>query len=190
MIIAGVDYSLTSPAVCVFAGDIWSHENCKFYYLVKRAKSVVTSGPFSGTQYPEYYTDAHRYDNLASWSLDIMKANSVEEVFIEGYAFGATGRVFQIAENCGLLKHKLWQNKIPFDVFPPSVIKKLATTKGNANKERMYECFVEETGMDLRKILELPEKQWNPLSDIVDSFYIAKVGYQVLKSVDSSGKTV
>lgn len=184
MIIAGVDYSLTSPSVCVFSGDTWSHHGCKFYYLVKRAKSVVTGGQFYGSEYPEYLCDAHRYDNLASWSYNIMKKNLVEEVFIEGYAFGATGRVFQIAENTGMLKHHLWKNKLPFDVFPPTVIKKFATGKGNANKEKMYEAWLAETNIDIHKTLDVSEKQWNPLSDIVDAYYIAKKGFETLKSID------
>ena len=185
MIIAGVDYSLTSPSVCVFSGDTWSHHGCKFYYLAKRAKSIVTDGQFFGTEYPEFTCDAHRYDNLGNWVYNIVSAAGVEEVFIEGYAFGATGRVFQIAENTGMLKHALWRHKIPFDTFPPTVIKKFATARGNANKEKMYEAFLAETGMNIRERLDLPEKQWNPLSDIVDAYYIAKKGFETLKSIDT-----
>jgi Holliday junction resolvasome RuvABC endonuclease subunit len=185
MIIAGVDYSLTSPSVCVFTGDTWDWKQCKFYYLAKRAKSIVTDGQFFGTEYPEFTCDAHRYDNLGNWVYNIVSAAGVEEVFIEGYAFGATGRVFQIAENTGMLKHALWRHKIPFDTFPPTVIKKFASGAGNANKEKMYEAFLAETGMNIRERLDLPEKQWNPLSDIVDAYYIAKKGFETLKSIDT-----
>ena len=185
MIIAGVDYSLTSPSVCVFSGDTWSHHGCKFYYLAKRAKSIVTDGQFFGTEYPEFTCDAHRYDNLGNWVYNIVSAAGVEEVFIEGYAFGATGRVFQIAENTGMLKHALWRHKIPFDTFPPTAIKKFASGVGNANKEKMYEAFLAETGMNIRERLDLPEKQWNPLSDIVDAYFITKKGFETLKSIDT-----
>ena len=69
---------------------------------------------------------------------------------IEDYSYGSTGRVFHIAENLGLLKYKLkmecgWD----YTLLPPSVIKKFATDKGNANKELMLEAFEKDTGVNL-----------------------------------------
>ena len=183
MIIAGIDYSLTSPSICVHEGDKWSHENCKFYYLSPKKKWLVFSGQFFGTEYEKFDSDTHRYDNLSRWSLDIIAGNKVEQCFIEGYAFGAVGRVFQIAENAGLLKYKLWKDGIPTSVYAPSEIKKHATGKGNANKERLYECFTQETAIDIRKTLDITNQNiWNPVSDIVDAYYIAKLGFH--KTVD------
>ena len=52
--------------------------------------------------------------------------------------------VRSIAENTGLLKHKLYKIKVPTKPVPPTVIKKYATGKGNANKELMYEAFCAE----------------------------------------------
>jgi Holliday junction resolvasome RuvABC endonuclease subunit len=178
MIIAGIDYSLTSPAICVHEGSEWSYNNCSFYYLVKKEKQLNTFSPFYPSIYPSYENDVERFDILSSWSLGILKAHKVKKCFIEGYAFGAVGRVFQIAENAGLLKHKVWEEGIPFEVYPPTVIKKFATTKGNANKESMYTAFVEENSVDIRdKIGIMNSNQWNPISDIVDSYYIAKLGF-------------
>lgn len=174
----GIDYSLTSPAITVHDGDKWDVAQCKFYYMVHKAKRLVVTDQFKGTLYPEYDSDTHRYDNLAYWSRDIMSASNVQSAFLEGYAFGAVGRVFQIAENAGLLKYNMWKKNIPFQVFPPSEIKKHATGKGNATKEKLYDAFVEETSMDIRQILGITNKNdWNPLSDIVDSYYIAKLGF-------------
>ena len=34
MVVAGVDYSLTSPAICIHSGEDWNYSNCKFYYFV------------------------------------------------------------------------------------------------------------------------------------------------------------
>ena len=46
-------------------------------------------------------------------------------VFIEGYSFGSKGQaVFQIAENCGILKYRLQQMMIDYDTVVPSVVKK------------------------------------------------------------------
>ena len=49
--------------------------------------------------------------------------------------------------------------------------------KGNADKDMMYEAFLKETKIDLKKIFDT-DKVGNPISDIVDSYYIAKVGYK------------
>jgi Holliday junction resolvasome RuvABC endonuclease subunit len=179
MIVAGIDYSLTSPAICVHSGDTWSVDNCRFYYLVHREKMIVTRDRFQGSLYMEWETDVQRHNNLATWSSNIITDNQVSKCFIEGYAYGASGRaLFQIAENTGHLKQTIWSLGIPFEIFAPTEVKKFATTKGNANKQRMYECFVEETLVDIRSILDIMNcNQWNPVSDIVDSYYIAKLGF-------------
>lgn len=177
MITAGIDYSMTSPAICVHDGKEWCYKNCKFYYLVKKEKLVFKNEMFIGDLYPEYTIDTERFDNLAQWSKSIINDHNVEDCYIEGYAFGATGRVFNIAENGGILKHALWMNGTQFDVIAPTIIKKFATGKGNANKEKLYEAFLSETGIDIRKILDINNKSWNPISDIVDAYYIAKYGF-------------
>lgn len=178
MIVCGVDYSLTSPAITVHKGDEWSIDNCKFYYFVGKESLVVTDKDFTGFVYPKFECDPHRYNNLADWSMSIIRENKVEKMFIEGYAFGAVGRVFQIAENAGLFKYKVWKEGIPYSIFAPSEIKKHATGKGNATKEKLYEAFLAETSVDIRQRLNIIKlTQWNPLSDIVDSYYIAKLGF-------------
>jgi len=177
MIVAGIDYSLSSPAICVHEGDTWDYKNCHFYYLVKREKLLEAEMPFIPGLYPEYNNDLERYESLSIWSLNILKKHNVNKVFIEGYAFGAVGRVFQIAENAGLLKYMIWKSDMDIDVFAPTMIKKFATGKGNANKEKMYDAFFSENGVDIRaKCGIMNNNSWNPVSDIVDSYYIAKFG--------------
>jgi Holliday junction resolvasome RuvABC endonuclease subunit len=177
-IIAGIDYSLTSPAICVHKGSEWSIDNCTFYYMSHKKQWISVTGQFIGEIYEKFDCDAHRYDNISKWSSKILKENKVEKCFIEGYSYNSIGRVFQIAENGGLLKYKLWKENIPFQVFAPSEIKKFASGKGNANKEKMYKSFINETNIDIRKKLDIINKNiWNPISDIVDSYYIAKFGF-------------
>ena len=100
------------------------------------------------------------------------------EIFIEGYSFGSKGQgLFQIAENCGILKYRLLEKGHNYNTVVPSVVKKGATGKGNADKDMMYEAFVKETKMDLKKLLDT-DKVGNPVSDIADSYFIKKVGYE------------
>jgi len=176
VIIAGIDFSLTSPAICVHSGTEFSYDNCKFYYISSLKKTIASSNNMTGTLYPEYDTVMQRYQNISTWVMNIITTSKVSHVYLEDYAFGATGRVFHIAENTGILKYNLWQNDIPIVTIPPTVIKKFATGKGNANKEILQEHFITETGIDIKTQLQLTLKQWNPSSDIIDSYYICKYG--------------
>ena len=76
-----------------------------------------------------------------------------EQIALEGYAYGAQGRIFHIAENTGVLKYKIYQQSIPLTIFTPSEIKKFATGKGNADKEKMYDSFISETNILLKSII-------------------------------------
>lgn len=181
-VIAAIDYSLTSPAVCICEdSENFSVNNCLFFYLTSTKKYEVLVDRFRGYLFPEYESDVERYHNISQWALKLIEHYQAKHVFLEGYSMGSTGRVFNIAENTALLKYKLWLHDIPLTTFPPTVIKKFATTKGNANKELMQSEFVAETGYDLKKLLGQTEKQWNPSSDIIDSYWIAKLGSHTLK---------
>ena len=142
----GIDYSLSSPGVCVNTSeDEFQYEDCKFYYLTNTKKyegifkekmAFGTSAvEYIGTQHKPYSTEPERYNNIANWAIDIIKSQKKDSwslehpiIQIEDYSFGSTGRVFHIAENLGLLKYKLkiecgWD----YTLLAPSVIKKFAT---------------------------------------------------------------
>ena len=102
-------------------------------------------------------------------------------VALEGYAYSASGKVFHIAENTGILKYKLYQLSVPVTVIQPTEVKKYATGKGNADKNAMYDSWLLETGINLKGLLT-PKRQESvsPVSDIVDSYYICKKMYESL----------
>ena len=186
--IAGIDYSLTSPAICIYTeeedGGYFDFDRCMLYYLSNNEKQQqLASGSGLGNiraeRYPEWKTEEERHDALTSWVISLIQG--CNEVFIEGYAFATSAQagVRSIAENTGLLKHKMWKRKMTFKTYPPTVIKKFATGKGNANKELMYEAFLGEllTPTDLKEQLTpKATKVKNPISDIVDAYFIAKCG--------------
>ena len=116
------------------------------------------------------------FKNISDFVIDIIFQTYNPQIFIEGYSFGSKGQgLFQIAENCGILKYRLQEENLPYSIVVPSVVKKGATGKGNADKDMMYEAFVKETKIDLKKLFDT-EKVGNPISDIVDSYFIQKVG--------------
>ena len=133
-----------------------------------------------GYEHKEWTDPIQRFKNISDFALDIISPLLNPQIFIEGYSFEVKGQgLFQIAENCGILKYRLQEQNLPYETVVPSVVKKGATGKGNADKDKMYEAFVKETKIDLKKLFDT-DKVGNPISDIVDSYFIQKVGYENL----------
>ena len=188
----GIDYSLSSPGVCVNTSEgEFRYEDCSFYFLTGTKKYDNTFKDndvrYVGTGHKLYTSEPERYNNIADWAIDIIKSHIKEyqikeklfywpgnpTIQIEDYSYGSTGRVFHIAENLGLLKYKLkmecgWD----YTLLPPSVIKKFATDKGNANKELMLESFEKDTGVNLEVLFDTKSK--SPISDVADAYFICK----------------
>ena len=185
--IVGIDYSLNSPAICI-AGDNFDFDKCSFHFLTRKKKYV---GKFDknifGYEYKDFNTPIERFTNISIWALDVIHKNKTNtaNVFIEGYSFGSKGQaVFQIAENCGILKYKLQMSpSMLYETIVPSVVKKYASGKGNADKQLMYDSFTKHTGVDLMKMFDMGKLN-NPVTDIIDSYYIAKVGNENSNSND------
>jgi len=184
-IVVGIDYSLTSPCVCVSKDKTFT--NSFFYYLNDRKTVQGKFHNILGEQHEEYLTDQERYENIASWVLTILADFKKEDVviLIEDYSFGSKGKVFNIAENCGILKYMLYKRGYKFFTVPPTVVKKFATGKGNATKEKMYETFLKDTFVDLHNIISPTTKLGSPTTDVVDSWYIAKYMIEKMEKEDA-----
>ena len=175
----GIDYSLSSPCICIHDGYGFSISNCTFNYLTstKKYEGVWRQNlNITGTLHVDFTSDEQRYFTITSWVLSLLNEGDI--ISIEGYSMASTGRVFNIAENAGLLKHYLWKNNYKFTMVPPTVVKKFATGKGNANKEKLQESFIQETRVEIKKVLNMTDKQWNPSSDIIDAYYLCKYGVE------------
>ena len=184
----GIDYSLSSPGVCVNTSDgEFKYEDCIFYFLTNTKKYDATfkeniafgksAVEFVGSPHQLYTSEPQRYNQIADWVIDIINSyvfwQEQPTIQIEDYSYGSTGRVFHIAENLGLLKYKLkmecgWD----YTLLPPSVIKKFATDKGNANKDLMLDAFEKDTGTNLAQVFDTTSK--SPVSDVADAYFICK----------------
>ena len=149
-------------------------KDCQVFYLLDSGKYTGKFGNITGQLFQENNHQIQRFMNIAEWAYSIVK--DCEQVFIEDYSMGSKGKVFHIAENTGILKYTLYKNKVKYATVPPTVVKKFASGKGNSKKEQMYEAFIKETGTDLIKLLSYEKQLGNPITDIVDSFYLAKYG--------------
>lgn len=179
MKVAGLDYSMTSPAICLYddADGEFKFSNCSVYFLTQTKKYDTIVKNITGNFF-EYTDDITRYDKISHFFLEKIVERNVKKIFIEGYSMGSKGRVFNIAENTGVMKYRLWKNGIDYEIIPPTVIKKFATGKGNADKAAMQSAFMKDNNVDLKFEFKMTENQWNPSSDIIDSYWICKYGYE------------
>jgi Holliday junction resolvasome RuvABC endonuclease subunit len=175
VIIVGIDYSMTSPSICVHSGDAWSFDNCEFHFRNDN-KKLQSSGRFHHYGIEFYSSQEERFYQSAEWARKVLKPYKIDLLVLEGYAMGAKGLIFNIAENTGALKRMFWEEGIKFITPAPTTVKKFFQGKGNANKEAMEAAFLAETSVDVKPIIN-QTKGSNPSSDIIDSYAMAKFGF-------------
>ncbi len=180
-VIAGIDYSMTSPALCVFDTEKgrYCFDNVGAYFRSNLARfEQYKEGNVNGENHKPFKCDMDRYDDISDWATSILDSQGVTKVFLEGYSFGSTGKVFNIAENTAVLKYNLWDLNIDIEILAPTTIKKFATGSGRASKENMYEKFCEENSKSALREMLTPRSSnvINPVNDIVDAYYILKYG--------------
>ena len=180
--VVGIDYSMTSPSVCVHPTDIdFSFESCVFYNITS-VKNLIPSQQITFETLPVYLTDAERFETLSNKIIEFLSKFRIALVLIEGYSMGSKGMVFNIAENTGILKNKMYRSDIPLATMSPTSIKKCATGKGNAKKDQMEEAFHQLTKCDIKSTIGQSEKTENPSSDLIDSFFICKIAHDIQKT--------
>ena len=174
-ICAGIDYSVTSPGLCVHDGDLWTPSSCRFHGLESRKTFPEREGVIELVRYPEWETDSERYGRLAQWALDRIPVGAT--VGLENFAMHAVGRMTSIAENVGVLKFRFYEagHSDPVMISPTSV-KKFATGNGRASKDDMVAAFEKETGLDA----ELAGKA---REDIADAYFICKYALGATQSI-------
>lgn len=188
LFVVGIDYSMTNPCICLYHSESgpFSFQNCTFHYYTP---VTMLTGKFlpnvTGHLSKVYTSDMERFLNISSWALGVIQeSGKTPQVFLEGYSMGSKGLVFQIAENTAILKVALHIGKIPYVCVPPTTNKKFATGKGNADKQKMYDTFYSETNIDLPGLITPKRKGIvNPVSDIVDSYYLCKYGMSQINPV-------
>lgn len=178
--LAGIDWSITSPAICIHPmQEKWDWRRCQFYGFSHTDKQLnaVNHDAINLTPYRDVDMegDLARFDSFASWATSLVQVHRVKRGGLEGYAMGAKGKVFSIAESTALMKYNLWRHNVDLDIYSPTLIKKFATESGRADKDAMLTAFVKDTGWNIKLDLHETDKQKNPSSDMVDSYWICKL---------------
>lgn len=121
-IVVGLDLSLTASGVCRITG--WT-----------RGAAEITLTTVKSKPKP-HATLADQVERLASIRDRIGDlCDGADLVLVEGPSYGSKGTgVHQIAGNWWLIIDQLVERGVPVGVAPPSVVKKFATGKGNADK--------------------------------------------------------
>lgn len=172
---AGIDYSMTCPAITVYVGkpSEMTYEKCKSFFYHGKPSYNKSFDNVHGFIHSPWSSQQERFDNISDWAIAILKKYNVKRVCLEGYSMGSKGLVFNIAENTGLLKHKMFKEGIEFITPAPTEVKRFFSGKGNSKKEQMYETFCKETGVDLCERLSAKASD-SPISDVVDSYAMLK----------------
>ena len=163
---------MNSPCIGIYDSfDELLFDKCHFYVLTSAKKKPLRYN-IHYTAQSSFSTDEERFDMISEWATDIITAHKVDLVGLEGYSYGSkSSRLFQIGENGGLLKHKMFKANINFDIFSPGDIKKHFSGKGNANKELMHETLLNNEG------ISLGDNSASPISDIIDAYAIIRRTY-------------
>ncbi len=177
MSLAAFDYSITCPCLC-FEDSLGFTQ---FHFVTEKKMVQETfkseSFVFTGHEYPLYKHDTERFDKISDVFIPILKANNIQHCVVEGYSFGSKGKYFNIAENTGILKHKLFKNDISFSDVPPTTMKKFAVGKGNAQKSLLYEVWLKKTSVNLFDLFGIRENLKDPpspVNDVVDSWFLMR----------------
>lgn len=182
----GIDYSYTSPSVCILGEDFRSSQ---FYFMNSVKKVCIKYNNYEGTRLvkEDFLHDVQRYDFVSNWAMSKIKQHykpGETKIFMEGFAFGSTtGLVFNIAENGGTLKFKLHKELGEYPtLIAPTSAKKFFTGSGKCGKDGMVMALWKNEGVNVMKDLGLDGKVRSPVHDIVDSYAIAKMGRDTFKA--------
>ena len=171
MIVAGIDCSINGTGVYKFTLDsnmnVIDKDYLGFTKTIKEGKNNILC--YKKIIFRNYLEkNSWMYDKIFNFIAD------AEYVAIEDYAFGAKGRVFDIAEFTGCLKLKIVDRGIPLRLYSIGTIKMYATTKGDADKVAMQTAFLKEPNIpDLSFLPDASKK--SPRQDIHDAYFITKL---------------
>lgn len=178
MRILGLDLSITSPGFCIMdvnEDDGYRIRQIDLHGFTKTDKwkfegdgLIIHQFPKDYNQHPSHYRPTLVYDIVEPYLKEI------DYVAIEDYAFGAKGKVFDLAEFAGSMKNYMYDRRIPIKKFPPMTVKLCAAGSGAADKVLMGMSF---KASSLSKLVNpylfmLPEYD-NPQEDLVDAIYMA-----------------
>ena len=178
----GIDYSINSPGVyhrrCNELGEVVSQD---FLYCSNVTKTINADRVHCIGLPKKFNNNQEKFDVVSNHVIDFINRNisDVKEnyVSIEGYSYGSTGTVFDIAESTGLMKYKIYNNEhtLRLRIYEPTSIKKFATLNGTSSKVEMGDAFSADTDKWKPDIpLNLKDYE-SPKADIIDAYWACRL---------------
>ena len=166
MIKVGIDFSLTSPAICVYKNDEytfisffndggkdWKHSKSKLYKYHNDICGIVDVIPYTRKIDDNIYRNEQRTkmsDALMIVNLIIEKLKSIIDdnvvIGLEGFSYGSiSSSTLDLAMYNSFLRMKLIENfgLDCLNIISPTEAKKMLFGKGNAKKEDMIRAFID-----------------------------------------------
>ena len=98
-VLAGIDYSLTSPAICVLRyrkGCTFSYQCTEMYFRSNLARfDAFSEGNLHGSNHGPWILEMDRYNDISSWAVKVLTKHQVTQVYLEGYSFRFDRSCFQ-----------------------------------------------------------------------------------------------
>jgi len=187
MIISSIDASITSSGITKFyLNDKLEITNKKYlgFTTVKKNVKKNDEGEIiyynlgSKTKPSQFKNDIERFMWFEEKIINFVQDSNY--IGLEGYAFAAKGKVFNIGEFTGNLKKTIYLKGIPLRIYDPNTIKMFATNNGNCDKSLMLTYFLKEPEhLRFEFPKDLIEKA--PYEDIIDSYWVNRLLLQELR---------
>lgn len=192
MIIAGIDYSLLgSGVVKLFLDDDFKIKDVDYFGFATTKKESRKSDKLEFLpDKKKFVSDMERYDFISNHITNFV--SDCDYIAFEGYSYNSKGKIFNIAEGCGILKYNIFKanpDKRMLRIYTPKEIKKVFADNGNAGKMKMEDVF--NSYEEMKPDISILEKE-HPKEDIIDAFacvYVLNLelkvrhGYEELKNL-------
>ena len=166
MIKIGIDFSLTSPAICIYkndeyifisffndSGKDWKHSKSKIYKYHNDLCDIIDVIPYTRKIDDDIYRNEQRTkmaDALMITNLIIDKLKSIIDddvvIGLEGFSYGSiSSSTLDLAMYNSFLRMRLIEifGSDCLNIISPTEGKKVLFGKGNAKKEDMIQAFID-----------------------------------------------
>lgn len=159
-----IDQSYTSTGYCIFS-----------------EARLITQGIITSDKTQDPYD---RADHIASEVTKLVSQYDIEEISLEGLAFGMIGNATRDLAGLQFVlitRLRSISDKISIMIVPPLSIKKLATGSGKASKKEMIASLPTDVAT---KFKEAGIKATKGLPDVADAYWIGQYAYTSRQAID------
>lgn len=125
-----------------------------------------------------YKTDKKEDIYKRTWDItqhvkNLSRTQKIDVVSIEGLAYAMKGNATRDLAGLqfSIITTLRYIENIRVEIIPPNTVKKIATGKGNAKKEKLLECLPKDIH---KRFLDFGVRKTTGITDLTDAYWIAK----------------